>query len=283
MKYAKHTLMAAGLAAFAFPASAIEVPPDDAPPIEVPKIKVEAKDADKDAVPAVPVQPERKMAPGDAQLPAIQKAAYFGVGTAPVPELLGVHIGLKPGEGVWIRVLDPAGPANKAGFALNDVIVKIDGQPVGSQNDLTERVAARKPGDEVSIDLIHAGKAETRKVILGERSEDEIALNLPRNSPLDHLLQGMPQEQAKRFRDAIEHNLGGADGFPDLKADAGMPEIDQAMKEMQKRVEKMLEGGAAAAPPDVRRRVDALNLDMSFKGNGLRLQIGPHPDPVPDK
>jgi hypothetical protein len=30
-----------------------------------------------------------------------------------------------------------------------------------------------------------------------------------------------------------------------------------------------------AAPPDVRERIERLNIDMDFKGNGLRLRMLP--------
>ena len=35
----------------------------------------------------------------------------------------------------------------------------------------------------------------------------------------------------------------------------------------------------AAAPPDVRQRVDGLNIDNDFKGNGLRLHMRQAPPP----
>jgi hypothetical protein len=39
----------------------------------------------------------------------------------------------------------------------------------------------------------------------------------------------------------------------------------------------------AAAPEDVRTRVERLNFDTKFKGNGLRLQMRPMPAPAPDE
>ncbi len=41
----------------------------------------------------------------------------------------------------------------------------------------------------------------------------------------------------------------------------------------------------AAAPDDVRRRVERLNLDSKFQGNGLRLQMRPQilPDDAGDE
>lgn len=39
----------------------------------------------------------------------------------------------------------------------------------------------------------------------------------------------------------------------------------------------------AAAPEDVRSRVERLNFDTKFKGNGLRLQMRPMPAPAPEE
>ncbi|MGC4017279.1 MAG: hypothetical protein QM755_22605 [Luteolibacter sp.] len=125
--------------------------------------------------------------------------------------------------------------------------------------------------------------------------------------------------------------------------DMNVPEIDQVVREMQNRMQKMLEGNPGAdasankefnlnsestvrlmddkgsveiknkngskevkvfdkggavvwsgpwetdsdrekAPEDVRDRVNALKLDMNFKGGGLRLQFGSRaPDPLLDQ
>jgi hypothetical protein len=35
-----------------------------------------------------------------------------------------------------------------------------------------------------------------------------------------------------------------------------------------------------AAPPEVREKIDGMNIDMDFKGNGLRLHMRPGPPPA---
>lgn len=333
MKYATHTLKLAGLlSAFALRASAIEAPPEEA----------QAQPGDA---------AEEQAAPRIEQMP-LQKdkaaaSAYLGLGSSQVPEVLGVHLGLKDGEGTLVRVLDPEGPAIKAGFTVNDVITRIDEAPVGSHADLTRHILEKKPGDEVSIDYIHEGKPGNRKVILGEREDRGLAMGGGAEKPLDHLFEGMPEDQAKRIRESIERSLKGAEGVQgmfQLGGQAAAPDMDKAMKEMQKKVEKMLggvggiagpaggggkqmnfmsestiklldekgsvelkskDGGKevhvldkegketwsgpwdteqdkAAAPEEVRSRIERLNIDMDFKGNGLRLRMQPQmPPPVP--
>lgn len=320
MKHAIHPFKLAGLlSASALRASAIEAPPEEPQ--------------------AAPAAPEEQPAGKVEQMPLQQDkaavSAYLGLGSSQVPEVLSVHLGLKGGEGVLVRVLDPEGPATKAGFTVNDVITKIDETAVGSHADLTRQVSGKKPGDQISIDYIHEGKPGNRKVILGERADRAVAMG-GGDKALDNLLEAMPEDQAKRIRETIERSLKGADGLQGMlqqQGQAAAPEMDKAIQEMQKRVERMLGGAGAgavlpkqmnfmsestirllddkgsvelkskdggkevhvldkegketwsgpwdteqdkaAAPADVRSRIERLNIDMDFKGNGLRLKMMP--------
>lgn len=332
MKNTIHTFKLVGLlSALAMRATAIEAPPED------PKAQPEPA-AEK------PAEAQVEKMPLHQEKAAV--SAYLGLGSSQVPEVLGVHLGLKEGEGTLVRVLDPEGPATKAGFTVNDVITKIDETPVGSHADLSKHVSGKKPGDEVSIDYIHEGKPGTRKVILGEKADRAIGMNGAGDQPLDRLLQDMPQDQARKIRESIERSIQGAgdlQGMLQLQGQAAAPELDKAMKEMQKKVERMLgaagaagegiqqqmnfqsastirlldekgsvelkskDGGKevrvldkqgnetwsgpwdteqdkAAAPAEVRSRIERLNIDMDFKGNGLRLRMQPQiVPPVPNE
>ncbi|BCU79734.1 PDZ domain-containing protein [Luteolibacter sp. LG18] len=345
MKTAKHAILSASLVALVTPAFAIEGPPEEVPSIQAPAEA--SQPAAEDPAPVVPLRGGRVERRPEVRQ-AVANGAYLGLGSGAVPEILSAHIGLKPGEGVIVRSLDPTGPAAKAGFAINDVILKIDGKAIASHAELSGAVSAKHPGDELAVDFIHAGKQDSRKVILGTRPENEIGMMPQREEPsYERFLQGMPPEQAKRFRESFERGLGGRAGIHDLSGDMGMdtqvPEIDQVVREMQNRMQRMLEGNPGAdavapkefnlnsestvrlmddkgsveiknkngakevkvfdksgsvvwsgpwetekdrgkAPDDVRQRVDALKLDMNFKGGGLRLQFGSRaPDPLIDQ
>jgi hypothetical protein len=213
----------------------------------------------------------------------------------------------------------------------NDVILKVDGKPVGSPKDITSEVTSHKPGDSVSVELIHKGKPSKLDVTLGTKPE-EIAAADP--MPLDpQQLDGIPKDLADRIKGAIAGNLGGL-GLA-LGADPAQiaPGMEEAMRELKQRMQgamgqallvpdaadpnakvhgastirmkdaqgsvelKSTDGSKEvtlrdqddnvtwngpwdtaqdrqAAPEDVRKRVDSLNIDHSFKGAGLRLQMG---------
>ncbi len=315
MKTKSSLLITAGLAAAIIsPAFALEAPADDAPP---PPLVAEKEAA----------LPEIKL---PAAPPQVQvETAFLGVVSSEVPDMLANHLALKPGEGIVVRSLVPDGPAAKAGIAVNDVITKVAGQPVGSPQEISKQVSGHKPGESISIDLIHQGKSATLEVTLGIKPT-EIADNAPHT--LDQLdLEGLPKELAERVRDAIAGNVGGFN----LGGDPGQApaQIEEAMRDLQKRmqgaigqagfalpgvgagkvqvqgsgvfrqmdaqgsVEVKAKDGAkevtvrdpqgnvtwsgpwdtaqdkAAAPADIRLRVDALNMDESFKGGGMRFQM----------
>ena len=322
MKPRSFQFVTAGLAALAMPAFALEAPTDDAPPPTVAP--------QRDAKP-----PEIKHQAAAVPAPQAQ-AAFLGVVSGDVPEMLASHLGLKPGAGVLVRSLVPGGPADKSGITANDVILRVAGHEIGSPEAISNQIATHQPGDTVTIDLIQKGKQTNLDVALGIRPA-AIAAQEPQ--PLDpRNLDGLPKELADRIRRAIEGNLGGMD----LKlGDNGLqiaPEMEDALRDLNKRIENamgkdllppaagngqpQIQGGAtirmkdpqgsvevkskdggkevtirdqqdnvtwsgpwdtaqdrAAAPDDVRQRLQSLNLDTNFNGNGLRLQMRPNAQP----
>jgi serine protease Do len=59
------------------------------------------------------------------------------------------------------------GAARDAGVRLGDVIVAVDGQPVRDSGDLMERIALRRPGDRVALDVVRYGERLRLTVALG--------------------------------------------------------------------------------------------------------------------
>ena len=62
----------------------------------------------------------------------------------------------------------PAGPAQKAGIKVGDVIVSFGGKAIASTDDLGAAILSMKPGDRVAVDVVHTGGGkETIMVTLG--------------------------------------------------------------------------------------------------------------------
>lgn len=79
---------------------------------------------------------------------------------------------LRPGA--LITSVEPASPAERAGLREGDRIVALDGQMLDAHNNLAALIAARKPGDTITLEVAHPGE-EAREVTveLGEHPEQE--------------------------------------------------------------------------------------------------------------
>jgi membrane-associated protease RseP (regulator of RpoE activity) len=319
MKSKPFTTIITSLAAvLTSPAFAIEAPADDAPP-----------------PPAVNGQPAEPSPAADADKPDAKaevkaETAYLGVVSSDVPEMLAEHLGLKPGEGIIIGAVMPDGPAAKAGLAAHDIITRVGDKAVGSPQDLSQQVQSHKPGETIHLDVIQKGKAAGINVMLGTRPDQVAGMEL---QPLDQLqFEGLPKDLADRVRGAIQGNIGGIDLNIQEGAVEIAPQLDEAVREMRKRMENAMgglnaqvipgvaedkvnqnatlsfsdgngrieiksnDGGKevtvrdadnhiiwtgpwdteqdkAAAPEDIRKRMDRLNLDTKFNGKGLRFQF----------
>lgn len=104
------------------------------------------------------------------------KRPFMGVTTIEYrPEMPGVHV-LKVPESVkeGLIVLEAIDPSKKADLAANDVIVELDGKPVGTTLALRKYLYGEKAiGDQLEVTYYRAGKKGTATVILGESRREE--------------------------------------------------------------------------------------------------------------
>ena len=76
--------------------------------------------------------------------------------------------GLPRAAGAEVVFIEEGAPAARAGLRLGDVITAVNGQPLESSGELTERIALLEPDSRVTLDLIRYGKAQRVTVALGE-------------------------------------------------------------------------------------------------------------------
>ncbi|HET6631106.1 MAG TPA: trypsin-like peptidase domain-containing protein [Rhodanobacteraceae bacterium] len=74
-----------------------------------------------------------------------------------------------PVEGVVVMAIYPGSPAAKAGLRVGDVLLQLDGQPIEGPSALRKREAAIKPGTQVSVAGLRAGKAFKVDIVLARR------------------------------------------------------------------------------------------------------------------
>ncbi len=73
-------------------------------------------------------------------------------------------------QGVKFADVQPGSPAAKAGLKAGDIMVEFDGKAVQNLYDFTYALRAKKPGDEVTVKVLRAGKPLEVKVLLSRRA-----------------------------------------------------------------------------------------------------------------
>jgi len=84
---------------------------------------------------------------------------------------LGRALGVPSGEGALVSGFTPDSAAERAGVRRDDVVVALDGQPVGSRSELIRVVALHPPASEVRLTLVRDGNARDIQVTLGARTD----------------------------------------------------------------------------------------------------------------
>jgi len=82
---------------------------------------------------------------------------------------LGLATEARPEGGVKVTKVGRESPAEKAGLKEGDVILKLNGKPLGSREDLQNMLKEMAPGDKLAFELLKGAKSETLEMKLGER------------------------------------------------------------------------------------------------------------------
>jgi len=100
----------------------------------------------------------------------LRATAYLGVSTRDVTPDLSFQLGLRVDRGALVLATLTNGPAAAAGIHEREVIVEVDGEPIGAATDLGRVLDALKPGDEVEVRVVGSGGQErTVSVKLGTK------------------------------------------------------------------------------------------------------------------
>ncbi|HEV7517018.1 MAG TPA: trypsin-like peptidase domain-containing protein [Thermoanaerobaculia bacterium] len=97
------------------------------------------------------------------------KRGYLGVGAHPVR--LPGPIAEQAGHPVGLIVIavQPGGPAEQAGVLQGDVLLSLDGHPLGDMGELQSLLGEERAGKEAALRLSRAGEVREIKVTLGAR------------------------------------------------------------------------------------------------------------------
>jgi len=81
----------------------------------------------------------------------------IGVQIEPVTKDVADSLGLKKAQGAVVRMVEPGGPADKAGLEAGDIITQFNGQVVEKAGDLPRIVGNTKPGTKSTLQVFRRG------------------------------------------------------------------------------------------------------------------------------
>jgi serine protease Do len=97
---------------------------------------------------------------------------WLGVRIRPIDRDRAQNLGLDSRRGVYIHDVVHDQPAQRAGLAAGDVIVRFDGHEVATPFDLQSAVAATPVGKSVQIEFLRQHVRQTVELALGTMPED---------------------------------------------------------------------------------------------------------------
>lgn len=122
------------------------------------------------AIPANLAQNIMKSLIEDGEVERGYLGIYYG-GT--VDKTMARALGLQNAGGFIISQVEDDGPADDAGLKADDVIVSLNGEPVGNWDDFRYKIANMKPGSDISLGIMRDGEKMTVDVTLGELDRDQ--------------------------------------------------------------------------------------------------------------
>jgi len=100
---------------------------------------------------------------------------YLGLGMQPVrlPETLKNTLNLSSLGGVIVINVESDGPADKSGVLIGDVLVEIDGTPVGDTSDIQAILGSQTLGKTLNVQIVRGGTLVEVALTVGERQGKE--------------------------------------------------------------------------------------------------------------
>lgn len=96
---------------------------------------------------------------------------WLGVSFQQMDKDLAESFGLSQPKGALVAEVMEDSPAAKAGLKSGDIILKFNDQLIASASDLPHLVGFTKPGTEVKLEVLRAGKTQSVSVKVGELAQ----------------------------------------------------------------------------------------------------------------
>ena len=94
---------------------------------------------------------------------------WFGVEMAELTPELAESLGLKGMRGAIVGGIERGSPAERSGMKLGDVVVAVNGRPVGDTSAALNAIAEIPPGKTVPVKLVRRNQELNLEVVVGKR------------------------------------------------------------------------------------------------------------------
>jgi C-terminal processing protease CtpA/Prc len=193
------------------------------------------------------------VAPGAGASPDDGGSGYLGVRLQRVEGGLAEALDVDEDGGVLLGEVLDDGPAAESGLHAGDIIVRVDGEKVGTPRALRDVIQDHAPGTTVKIAYLRDGDEREAKVELGEAPKDSYRVRRIGRGP-DHTVKELKLRRDRGFLGVVTQPLSG-----DLGEYFGVEDGEGAL------VSEVLEDSPAAAlglkVGDVIVRVDDETID----------------------
>lgn len=119
--------------------------------------------------------PNRIDDPSGMAVPVQLSEYWIGASVSPVPPELAYQLNLPEGEGLFIRDIVPDSPAEKAGLARFDILMKLGEETV---TDMTQigRLVDQAKGTPLTVEYLRKGTGQTAELTPEKRPEQDVRL-----------------------------------------------------------------------------------------------------------
>jgi serine protease Do len=103
----------------------------------------------------------------------------LGVQIGEVTRDVAQALGLDRARGAEVAMVEPGGPAEKAGIKVGDIILKFNGQPIDKTPDLPRLVGESKVGSRATVTVWRRGQQQDIPVTIVELRDEKAATGKP--------------------------------------------------------------------------------------------------------
>ncbi len=110
---------------------------------------------------------------------------WLGVVINQIDENMADQLGVSDTKGVVVSEVTEGSPSEKAGVAVYDIILRVNGRAVNSPAELRSVVGTTQPGADVELDIVREGNPMKISVTIGKAPTDVASAAAPGGDPAE--------------------------------------------------------------------------------------------------